>query len=90
MTVKNKVKYLQSLKEKKKKKKEVEGDSSSSGRDGVVFPEHDGLWVDADALGGVVGLVDPDETIGDLEHVVSQRDDDELGVLGLLLKKDVS
>lgn len=50
-----------------------------------MFSEHDGLWVDADTLGGVVRLVDSDETVCDLKHVVPQRDDDELSVLGLLL-----
>lgn len=53
-----------------------------------MFSEHDGLWVDADTLGGVVRLVDSDEAIGDLKHVVSQRDDDELSVLGLLLHRE--
>lgn len=52
-----------------------------------MFSEHDGLGVDADTLGGVVCLVDSDETICDLKHVVSQRDDDELSVLGLLLRQ---
>lgn len=47
--------------------------------------EHDGLGVDSHALGGVVSFVDADETVSDLEHVVPQRDDDELSVLCLLL-----
>ena len=47
--------------------------------------EPDGFGVDAHALGGVVRLVDADQPVGDLEHVVPQGDDDELGVLGLLL-----
>lgn len=78
------MKYLQSL---KKEEWKCGRDSRRLGRDGVVFSEHYGLWVDADALGGVVRLVDSDETIRDLKHVVSQRDDDELSVLGLLLQR---
>lgn len=57
-----------------------------SGGDCVVLFEDDGLGVDSHTLGGVVSFVDADETIGDLEHVVPQGDDDELSVLGLLLK----
>lgn len=45
----------------------------------------DDLGVDAHALGGVVRFVDADQPVGDLEHVVPERDDDELGVLRLLL-----
>ena len=41
--------------------------------------------VDGDAVGGVVGLVDAYQPVCQLEHVVSQGDDDELGVLGPLL-----
>ena len=48
--------------------------------------ERDGFGVDAHVLGGVVSLVDPNQSVGDLEHVVPQGDDDELGVLGLLLE----
>lgn len=55
--------------------------------DGTVLFKHDGFGVDAHTLGGVVGFVDADETIGDLEHVVPQGDDDELSVLCLLLYK---
>lgn len=55
------------------------------GSDCVVFFEDDGLGVDSHILGGVVRFVDADETIGDLEHVVPQGDDDKLSVLGLLL-----
>ena len=40
------------------------------------------LGVDGDALGGVVGLVDSHKTVGELEHVVAEGDNDELGVLG--------
>lgn len=48
--------------------------------------EHDGLGVDSHTFGGVVSFVDADETVGNLEHVVPQRDDDELSVLRLLLR----
>lgn len=51
----------------------------------MLLFKNNGLGVDAHALGGVVGLVDPDEAISDLKHVVPQGDDDELGVLCLLL-----
>lgn len=34
-----------------------------------------------------MSFVDADEPIGNLKHVVSQRDDDELSVLGLLLEE---
>lgn len=53
-----------------------------------MFLKHDGLGVDSHTLGGVVSFVDADETIGDLKHVVPQGDDDELGVLCLLLHRD--
>lgn len=43
------------------------------------------LGVDGHALGDIVGLVDTHEAVCDLEHVVSQADDDELGVLGAFL-----
>ena len=39
----------------------------------------DESWVDGDALGTIVGLVDADQPVCQLEHVGSQRDDDELG-----------
>ena len=39
------------------------------------------MGVDRDGLGAVVRLVDADETVGELEHVVTQRDDDKLRVL---------
>lgn len=67
-------------------KRKVKQKSLSSDR--IVLFEHDGLGVDSHALGGVVSFVDADETIGDLEHVVPQRDDDELSVLCLLLHRD--
>jgi len=41
--------------------------------------------VDGDTLGGIVGLIDAHQTIGQLEHVITEGDDDELGVLGPLL-----
>ena len=41
--------------------------------------------VDGDRFGGVVGFVDPHQSVGELEHLRSQRDDDELGVLGPVL-----
>jgi len=41
--------------------------------------------IDSDALGGVVGLVDSHQPVGQLEHVVAQRDDDELRVARALL-----
>ena len=37
--------------------------------------------VDTDGLCAVVGLVDPDQPRRQLEHVVSERDDDELSLL---------
>lgn len=59
----------------------------SSGSDGIVLLKHDDLGVDPNALGGVVSFVDADEAIGDLKHVVPQRDDDELSVLRLFLQR---
>lgn len=59
----------------------------SSGTDGIVLLKHDGLGVETNALGGVVSFVDADETISDIEHVVPQRDDDELSVLRLFLQR---
>ncbi|RUS83430.1 hypothetical protein EGW08_008802, partial [Elysia chlorotica] len=38
-------------------------------------------WVQRDRLGAVVRLVDPDQTVGQFEHVVPQRDNDELSIL---------
>lgn len=40
------------------------------------------LILDRHTLGHVVDLVDADEAGGQLEHIVAQGDDDELGVLG--------
>lgn len=37
-----------------------------------------------------MSLVDADETVSDLKHVVPQGDDDELSVLCLLLRRDES
>ena len=45
------------------------------------------VGVDGDTLGAVVRLVDPDEAIGTLEHLIAKRNDDELRVLRSLLKK---
>lgn len=81
-----KKKYLQ-----REKDLDAEGSGRSSGltsgRDGVVLLKHDDLGVDPNALGGVVSFVDADETIGDLKHVVPQRDDDELSILRLFLQR---
>ena len=41
--------------------------------------------VEGHGLGAVVGLVDPHQPVCQLKHVVTQRDDDELGVLCTLL-----
>lgn len=57
-------------------------------RDSIMFFKHNGLGVDSHTLGGVVCFVDSDETICDLKHVVSQRDDDELSILSLLLQTE--
>lgn len=51
-----------------------------------MFFEHNGLGVDPHTLSGVVSFVDANETVCNLKHVVPQGDDNELGVLGLLLK----
>lgn len=51
-----------------------------------MLSKSDGFGVDAHALGGVVGFVDANEAIGNLKHVVPQRDNDELSVLGLFLE----
>lgn len=48
--------------------------------------EDDGFGVDGHILGGVVSLVDANETVGHFKHVVPQGDDDELSILGLFLK----
>lgn len=67
-------------------KKTLSGaDTSLLSSDSLVFLKHDGLGVDSHTLGGVVSFVDADETIGNLKHVVPQRDDDELGILCLFL-----
>ncbi len=57
---------------------------SSSHR--LDLTQDDGFGVDGHVLGGVVCLIDADETVGHLKHVVPQGDDDELSVLGLLLQ----
>ena len=43
--------------------------------------------IDGDTLGAVVRLVDANQAISQLEHVVTETDYDELGVLGALLKR---
>ena len=53
----------------------------------VLHLLHHHLRVDSHALGGVVGLVNADETVRELEHVIAQRDDDELGVLCAFLQE---
>ncbi len=57
---------------------------SSSRR--LDLAQDDGFGVDGHVLGGVVRLIDADEPVGHLKHVVPQGDDDELSVLGLLLQ----
>ena len=44
--------------------------------------------VDGDCLCAVVRFVDADQTIGQFKHVVTQTDDDELGILGPLLRRN--
>ena len=44
-------------------------------------------WVDGHCLGAVIRLVDADQSVGELEHVVAERDNDELSILGALLEK---
>lgn len=56
--------------------------------DSIVLFKYDGLGVDPHTLSGVVSFVDADETISNLKHVVPQRDDDELGILCLLLYRE--
>ena len=65
----------------------------TSADDGGVRVSVDGLqWdvefvrVDGDTLGAVVGLVDADEAVSTLEHLIAKGDDDELRVLRSLLK----
>ena len=45
------------------------------------------VGVDGDTLGAVVRLVDADEAVGTLKHLIAKGDDDELRVLRSLLKK---
>ena len=44
------------------------------------------MGVNRHALRTVVSLVDPNETVRQLKHVVTETDDDELGVLCTFLK----
>jgi len=46
---------------------------------------HEGTRVDCDRLGGIVCLVDADQAVRQLKHVVAQADDNKLRVLGPLL-----
>ena len=46
---------------------------------------HKGAGVNCDRLGGIVRLVDADQAVRQLKHVVAQTDDHELRVLGPLL-----
>lgn len=45
------------------------------------------VWVDGDTLGTVVRLVDTYQAVRQLKHVVTQADDDKLGILGPLLDR---
>lgn len=51
--------------------------------------QHNSFGVDGHILGGVVCLIDANEPIGHLKHVVPQRDDDELSILGLFLQSEM-
>lgn len=53
---------------------------------GLHLSEHNSFGVDGHILGGVVCLIDANESISHLKHVVPQRDDDELSILGLFLQ----
>lgn len=58
---------------------------SVCGHRGQCSADGKGARVDGHGFGGVVGLVDADKAVGQLEHVVAQADDHELRVLGALL-----
>ena len=45
------------------------------------------VWVNGDTLGAVVRLVDPNQAICQLKHVVTETYDDELCILGPLLNR---
>ena len=45
------------------------------------------VWVDGDTLGTVIRLVDPNQAVCQLKHVVTQAYDDELCILGPLLSR---
>lgn len=47
----------------------------------------DTIRVDGDTLSAVMSLVDPNEAVSQLKHVVTQTYDDELGVLGAFLEQ---
>ncbi len=44
-------------------------------------------WVDGHRLGAVIRLVDAYQTVGELKHVIAERDNDELSILCALLEK---
>jgi len=50
-----------------------------------LFVKCDAFWIDSDRLGAVVCLIDANQLISQLKHVVSQRDDDELCISCSLL-----
>lgn len=49
--------------------------------------EDNRFGVDSHIFRGVVSFVDADQAVSHLKHVVPQRDDDELSVLGLFLRE---
>lgn len=56
------------------------------GRSVLLLPSHDEVLVlNCDALCHMVHLVHADQARSKLKHVVSERDDNKLGVLGALL-----
>jgi len=57
--------------------------SMSHGRRGSghgVVLQCDGVWIDGDGLGAVVSLIDSNQSVGQLKHVVTQRYYDELRI----------
>lgn len=59
--------------------------SSSCCCSSCASTNHKVAWVDGDRLCRVVGLVDADQAVCQLKHVVAQADDNKLGVLCALL-----
>lgn len=54
----------------------------------LLQPFHSqGFGVGGHTLGGVLGFINPNQSVCNLKHVVAQADDDELGVFGLFLKQ---